>query len=204
MAKLRIKSQWFKTAKPKSPQQTAGAMAFIVWRVAHNALTQMRGARFDIDIGTPYFAFLREWLVFLIQVVDRMAYERMTADERALSPPRSCCASPTTWPTTRTACSARRRPEKTATGAASSTCSTNSREHYADFGHGARRPGLRVHALPGPPHRGADAREGPPWAVDQVMAIEAPEARRRCCSAACGACCRPSPARPRRAGMSGD
>ena len=79
---MRIKSQWFKTDKPKTPQESAGAMAFIVWRVAHNTLAQMRSARFDIDIGPQYFAFMREWLVFLIQVVDRMAHARMPADER--------------------------------------------------------------------------------------------------------------------------
>ena len=79
---LRLKSHWFKTDTPKTPQQTAGAMAFIVWRVAHNTLKQMRSARFDIDIGPMYFAFMREVLVFLIQVIDRMAYERMASDER--------------------------------------------------------------------------------------------------------------------------
>ena len=79
---MRLKSQWFKTDTPKTPQQAAGAMAFIVWRVAHNTLTQMRSAQFDIDIGPPYFAFMREWLVFLIQVTDRMAHARMARDER--------------------------------------------------------------------------------------------------------------------------
>jgi hypothetical protein len=58
-------------------------MAFIVWRAAHNMLKRMRGARFDIDAGAPYFAFMREVLVFLIAVVDRIAFARMDPAIRA-------------------------------------------------------------------------------------------------------------------------
>ena len=80
---MRIKSHWFKPGTPKSAEQQGSAMAFIVWRVAHNMLKRMRGANFDIDAGVPYFGFLREVLAFLIAVVDRTAYGRMDADTRA-------------------------------------------------------------------------------------------------------------------------
>jgi hypothetical protein len=83
VAKIRIKSQWFRGAAAKTPQQTASAMAFIAWRVAQNMLKQMRSAHFDIDIGAQYFAFTREVLVFLTQVLDRMAFERMGPEGRA-------------------------------------------------------------------------------------------------------------------------
>lgn len=79
---IRIKSQWFNEGRPKTPQETASAMAFITWRVAQNVLKQMRSARFDIDVGPQYFAFTREVLVFLAQVLDRMAYERLGAEAR--------------------------------------------------------------------------------------------------------------------------
>ena len=82
MAKLRIKSDWFQTGTAKTPAQMASAMAFIAWRVAQNMLKQMRLAQFDIEIGEQYFAFTREVLVFLTQVLDRMAYQRMSAQER--------------------------------------------------------------------------------------------------------------------------
>ena len=51
MAKLRIKSQWFRDGPTKTPQQNASAMAFITWRVAQNMLKQMRTARFDIEVA---------------------------------------------------------------------------------------------------------------------------------------------------------
>ena len=79
---MRIKSQWFKSDGPKSAEQQASAMAFIVWRTSLNMLKRMRGADFDVDAGAPYFAFMREVLVFLIAVVDRIAYLRMVDAER--------------------------------------------------------------------------------------------------------------------------
>jgi hypothetical protein len=80
---MRIKSQWFQNETAKTPQQTASAMAFITWRVAQNTLKHMRSASFDIDVGPQYFAFTHEVLVFLTQVLDRMAHERMDDAERA-------------------------------------------------------------------------------------------------------------------------
>lgn len=80
--RLRIKSHWFKAGEPKSAAQNASAMAFIVWRVAQNMLKRMRGAHFDVAVGIPYFAFMREVLVFLISVVDRTAYTQMDAPTR--------------------------------------------------------------------------------------------------------------------------
>jgi hypothetical protein len=79
---MRIKSTWFKPGADHSPAEQASAMAFIVWRVAHQLLKRMRGADFDIDAGPPYFAFLREVLAFLIAVVDRTAAARLSATER--------------------------------------------------------------------------------------------------------------------------
>lgn len=73
---MRVKSRWFKGEQPKPPGQVAGAAAFIIWRVAQNALKRMRTAHFDIDVGPQYFAFLREFLIFLVAIADRIAYTR--------------------------------------------------------------------------------------------------------------------------------
>jgi hypothetical protein len=83
---MRIKSRWFSggdgAPAHKSAAEQASAMAFIVWRVAVNMLKRMRAADFDVDAGAPYFAFLREVLVFLAAVADRLAYQRLASDER--------------------------------------------------------------------------------------------------------------------------
>ena len=200
---IRLKSQWFKTDTPKTPQQAAGAMAFIVWRVAHNTLTQMRSAQFDIDIGPMYFDFMREWLVFLIQVTDRMAHARMASDERVAF---------TTALVQRVAdhladnennlLGAPSPGQDSYQGRFIDLCNELS-AHYADFGHGARGPGLRVHALPGQPHRGVDAAKDRAWALDQVMSVEAPEAVEMLQRSLDGVLST-EPREPRRAGLSGD
>jgi hypothetical protein len=79
---LRVKSQWFRSEAPKSAEQQASAMAFIVWRAAQHMLKRMRAAGFDIDPGEPYFAFMREVMLFLIAVADRNAHARLDARAR--------------------------------------------------------------------------------------------------------------------------
>jgi len=79
---IRIKSQWFKEGKEKTPQELAGAVSFIAWRIAENALNNTRRADFEVAIGVQYFAFLGEFLIFLVQVADRIAYSRFTAEFR--------------------------------------------------------------------------------------------------------------------------
>ena len=48
---MRVKSQWFKSATPKSATEIAGAAAFIVFRIAQNSLKNMRQARFELPAG---------------------------------------------------------------------------------------------------------------------------------------------------------
>ncbi len=79
---VRVKSHWFKSESPRAAAEIAGAAAFIIWRVAQNAIKRMRAAKFDIDAGSQYFAFSSEFLVFLVHVADRIAYERMDESER--------------------------------------------------------------------------------------------------------------------------
>ena len=45
-------------------------------------IERMRKADFDIDVGPPYFAFMREVLVFLVAVADRIAHARQSAAQR--------------------------------------------------------------------------------------------------------------------------
>ncbi len=79
---MRVRSQWFKQGAPKSAQEQAGALGFIVWRAARQMLQRIRQAGFDIGAGPAYFAFLREVCVFLVNVLDRNAHARLGADER--------------------------------------------------------------------------------------------------------------------------
>jgi hypothetical protein len=200
---MRIKSQWFKTDTTKTPQESAGVMAFIVWRVAHNALAQMRGARFDIDIGPPYFAFMREWLVFLIQIVDRMAHARMGVDERTAF---------TTALVRRVADHLADNENNLLGVPPPGQDSSQARfidlfnllsSHYADFGHDAEGPDFAFMRYLGHRIEALMPKKDQHWVVDQVMAIEAPEAVEMLQRSLQGVLST-EPRAPRRAGLSGD
>lgn len=79
----RLKTQWFRHGDGRGAGQQASAAAFIVWRIARHTLDRTRHAGFDVDIGAPYFRFLREVLVFLAAVADRIAHARLQPQQRA-------------------------------------------------------------------------------------------------------------------------
>jgi hypothetical protein len=81
---MRIKNNWFKPGRIHSPEELAGAVSFVVYRIADNALKNTRKAKFEISIGTQYFDFLTEYLLFLIQVTDRIAYRQLALEGRHL------------------------------------------------------------------------------------------------------------------------
>ncbi len=79
---MRVKSGWFKREKARTPEEIASALAFISWRLALNALKNVRRSQFDVEVGPTYFNFLSEMLVFLIQISDRIAYRVFSPEER--------------------------------------------------------------------------------------------------------------------------
>ncbi len=72
----RTKSKWFARDKPRDATSIASAVAFTSWRLTLETIKRMRSARFTIDADARYFAFVREFLVFLIQLADRMVAPR--------------------------------------------------------------------------------------------------------------------------------
>ena len=81
-SKIRVKSNWFKGDRKKTPQEIAVALAFTIWRISDNTLKNVRKADFDIAIGEQYFSFLTEFLIFLVQVADRIVYTQLNEQDR--------------------------------------------------------------------------------------------------------------------------
>lgn len=79
---MRIKNRWFRDNSPRGPKDIAGGAAFITFRLGQNVLKNMRKADFEIAPGPQYFSFLAEWLIFLTQIADRLAFERMEEADR--------------------------------------------------------------------------------------------------------------------------
>lgn len=78
----RLKTHWFRHADSRGASQQASAAAFIVWRIARHTLDRTRHAGYSVEIGTPYFRFLREVLAFLVALADRIAYARLQPEPR--------------------------------------------------------------------------------------------------------------------------
>jgi len=80
---MRTKSKWFDKGPARGPEALASVAAMTCWRLAINTLRNMRRADYDIVTGPPYFDFLREYLVFLVNLADRNAFPHFDAEQRS-------------------------------------------------------------------------------------------------------------------------
>lgn len=78
----RTKSRFFSKEKARDPATLASVAAFTTWRLGIATIKHMREAQFEIEANPQYFAFLSQYLVFLISVADRFAFSRLSLPER--------------------------------------------------------------------------------------------------------------------------
>ena len=170
---MRVKSQWFKSGRARTPQEIAGAAAFNIWRIADNALKSMRSARFDIAVGPQYFSFLSEFLVFLVMVADRIAFRRMSGEDRMLFTGELANRVGETLADNR----ARLLEGDAAEHKAAFIKLVNLRAgEYAEFGYEETGPSFSFLRHLGIVLQEIMGERDRYWVTDQVMAIEAPEA----------------------------
>lgn len=85
---IRIKDKWHRSRRnrptPKSLQDSAGALAFIGWRVALDKAQNLNREGFRYDSDIERVGVISELVAFEIQVADRLAYEFLDDDDRAL------------------------------------------------------------------------------------------------------------------------
>ena len=170
---MRVKNRWFKAERDKSPEEIAGAAAFILWKIAQNALKDLRNADYVIEAGPSYFDYLREFLIFLIQVADRIAFEKMENEARTAF---------TTELALRVAGNyAENRGDLL--GLSHSTCTSEFVERfnersdvYAECGYGEDGPDFAFIRYLGHCLLEHCADSDRSWIVDRIMAIEAPDA----------------------------
>ncbi len=79
---MRIKSRWNKRAKEQSLEQIAGALGFICWRIATNALLELENKGYHTESNAHRLQIIGEFLAFLLQVADRLVYEELDDEER--------------------------------------------------------------------------------------------------------------------------
>ncbi len=170
---MRIKSQWFKTDREKSTQEIAGALAFTIWRIADNALKNTRKANFEIAIGPQYFLFLTEFLVFLIQVADRIAHRQLSAEDRFAFTSTLANRVAETLAENQS----RLMGDSIAVHKQHFIDQLNQRaSEYADFNYGSDGPEFAFTRYLAFCMREVMDEKDVEWVIDQMMSIEAPEA----------------------------
>jgi len=170
---LRIKSNWFKAGREHTPEELAGALSFVIYRIADNALKKTRKADFEIVVGPQYFAFLTEFLLFLIQVADRIAYRRLPEQGRYAF---------TSTLANRVAAT-HAENESRLLGGDMVECKrrfidlVNRRAgEYAEFGYGENGPDFAFTRYLAWCMGGVMDEKDSGWIIDRIMSIEAPEA----------------------------
>lgn len=79
---LRIKSHWWNDDNDRSLPEVASALAFIAWRVSLDKAINLHCERFVYWDDAQRLAVIQEYLVFLIQIADRLAHERLEDGDR--------------------------------------------------------------------------------------------------------------------------
>jgi hypothetical protein len=79
---IRIKSHWWNDDNDRSLAEIGSALAFIAWRVAVDKAINLHCERFVYKDDEQRLRVIQEYLVFLIQIADRLAFGRFAEDER--------------------------------------------------------------------------------------------------------------------------
>lgn len=80
---LRIKSHWHDDGQQRSLEETAGALAFIAWRLAKDKAINLHGQNFVYASDEQRMAVIAEYLMFQIQLADRIAVDRLELPDDA-------------------------------------------------------------------------------------------------------------------------
>lgn len=82
----RIKNTWHDSGRnesnPKDFEDVGSALAFIIWRVALESAKDLHRERYEYANDQQRAAVIAEFLAFLLQVVDRLAFDQMSYAER--------------------------------------------------------------------------------------------------------------------------
>lgn len=71
---LRIKSHWHNEESDRSLEDIGSALAFNAWRVAKETAINLHGEDFVYDNDQQRMTVIGEYLIFQVQVVDRMTH----------------------------------------------------------------------------------------------------------------------------------
>ncbi|QKT04019.1 hypothetical protein HUS23_09420 [Ectothiorhodospiraceae bacterium 2226] len=79
---MRIRSRWNRKDKERSPEEQASVLGFIIWRIACNAVLNLENEGFQTDTQRQRLDVIGELVAYLLHVVDRLTFERLSVAER--------------------------------------------------------------------------------------------------------------------------
>lgn len=170
---MRVKTRWNNKSKPHSIQDIASAMGFNTWRIACNGVLNLENEGFQTDTQRQRLDIIAEFLVFLIHTVDRLAYDKFNEDQRSALVTALALNLVNTWVDNARDIEGPAEEDRRADFIARLN---EGMAEYAEMPFTEEGPGFaylrllgdRVAAVMGP----KDNR----WIMDQMMAIEAPDA----------------------------
>lgn len=79
---IRIRSRFHAGGRERSLAELASVVAMLSWKLAVESIKRMREARFDIDLGRPYFDYVVETMAFHAHYADRVAFDKLDPEGR--------------------------------------------------------------------------------------------------------------------------
>jgi hypothetical protein len=80
---IRMKTYWHQE-KERSFGEFASALGLMIWKVSSNRLLEMENAGFMTHSNMQRLAVVGEFIAFLLQVTDRLTYQRLNNDQRSI------------------------------------------------------------------------------------------------------------------------
>lgn len=79
---IRIRSRFHTGGRERTMAELASVVAMLSWKLAIESIKRMREAKFDIDLGRPYFDYVCETMAFHAHFADRVAFEQLAPESR--------------------------------------------------------------------------------------------------------------------------
>ena len=80
--RLRVKNKWQDKDKERSIEETAGVIAFNLWKIASANVLNLENEGFQTDTQSQRVDVIEELVAFYISLVDRLAADREYDDEK--------------------------------------------------------------------------------------------------------------------------
>ena len=171
---IRIRSSFHAGGKPRSMAELASVIAMLAWKLAIDSIKRMRQAQYDIDLGSAYFDYVCEFMIFLALAADRVAYRELAPEQRSEF---------TTALAQRIAAAIEDNREMLLVDVTPGKCQRHVIDlfnrrgaEYADHGYTEVGPDFGFRRCFAACLQEVLPEKDRLWAVDQVMAIESPEA----------------------------